>query len=115
MNTQLPTTFADQLQEKLQKTVGDMIPPEAFKALSEAAINKYIKETLPKQVDAELKEFFHELIQAELHKPEWLAMCDEYGKQATSEMVKNIIVQKMVVGMSQMIVSQMICSMPRPY
>jgi len=122
MSNNLPTTFAEQLQAKLQTTIGDMIPPEAFRQITEAAIAKYTKETLPKQVEAELKEFFHGLIQAELRKPEWNSRWDTQGRQEASKMVSKIIVdnadvvlQRMIGNMAQIVVSQMIQSMPRPF
>lgn len=119
---QLPATFADQLQAKLQSTIGEMIPPDAFKAMSEAAINKYIKETLPGQVERELRDFFHELIQAELRKPAWQGMWDAHGQQSASVLVEKIIIEKadvvlarMIGTMAQSIVQQMTSSLPRPY
>jgi hypothetical protein len=101
----LPASFAEQLQGKLQTTIGDMIPAAAYEAIVQSNIDIYVTKTLPNLVNKALEDYFKNQIAEELRKPEWL---NRYSTNGSGNILASSIVAKIISEHSDKIMAGMI-------
>ena len=87
----LPTTFEQNVKERIKIIIGDLIPEEMWDKVVRETISSFLRDDISKLVRTELTEKYRKVIQDELNKPEWQEKWDAVGASGASEMVVKII------------------------
>lgn len=87
----LPTTFAERVRERITEQIADLIPPEELTNLIEIRIADFKHRELPKLIDDEIRTMLSSAIKSQFTKPEYQAQWDGYGSQGASEMTLHMI------------------------
>ncbi len=67
----LEITLRDKISDRIRSSFVELIPEEAWKAMVQKEINKFMLEGLPKLIREELRERLSKVLKEELEKPEY--------------------------------------------
>lgn len=116
----LPTTFAERVRERITEQIADLIPAEDLTKLIELRITEFKHKELPKLIDDEIRAEFSKSIKAEFQKSEYQPIWNHMGGYGASEAVKKLVTENggailasMIGGMVHQTVLSMQQNMPR--
>lgn len=116
----LPTTFAERVRERISEQIAELIPQDDLTRLVEMQIAQFKNKDLPELINGAIREEFSKAIKAELQKSEYQAVWNGMGGYGAGEAIKKLVTENggailasMIGSMVQQVVNNMQHNMPR--